>query len=101
MIQHALRQRSPEWHRIRAGRVGASEAKAVVSTVKAGESAVRRDLRTAKARERLTGVPVGTDYSNADMERGVALEDDAIWAYSVKTCQIVKTCGYVTPQAGS
>jgi hypothetical protein len=98
MKLHQLPQRSEEWHRLRSGRVGASEARAVLSMVKTGESAGRRDLRTLKALERLTGVPAGSDYSNADMERGVALEDDAIWAYSIKTCQIVKTCGYVTPQ---
>jgi hypothetical protein len=98
MTRHSVPQRSEAWHRLRTGRVGASEARAILSTVKTGESAARRDLRTAKALERLTGVPISSDYVNADMERGLLLEAEAIWAFELATGQYVEPCGYVTPQ---
>jgi hypothetical protein len=101
MKLHQLRQRSDEWHQLRSGRVGASEARAVLSMVKTGESAGRRDLRTTKALERLTGVPGGSDYSNADMDRGISLEAEALWAYEVATGQFVEACGYVTREEPS
>lgn len=101
MTRHQLSQRSEAWHQLRSGRVGASEARAVMSTVKVGEAAARRDLRTTKALERLTGVPTGSDFSNADMDRGVLLEAAAIWNYEIASGQFVEVCGYITPEEPS
>lgn len=92
-------QRSPAWHAIRAGRVGGSEAKAVVSTLKnGGESAARRDLRTQKALEHL-GVTVATStYLNADMIRGLEREESARAAFEIATGCVVTPVGYVSSE---
>ena len=42
---HYIAQRSPEWHALRLGRLCASDAKAMLATVKSGEAADRKSTR--------------------------------------------------------
>ena len=50
-------QRSPEWFAARCGRVTSTAAADMLATIKSGEAAARRDLRTRLVCERLTGIP--------------------------------------------
>ncbi len=82
-------QRSPEWFAARCGRLTASQASDMLATVKSGEAAARRDLRTKLVVERLTGQPQEDGFVSKDMERGTLLEADARAAYE-------STGGFVT-----
>jgi hypothetical protein len=96
-LAHSVPQRSPEWYALRAGRIGSSDAGVISDLLKSGkESAGRRDLRTQKALERITGSVLESSFVNADIQRGIDLEPDAILGYSMTTGQIVHPCGYLT-----
>jgi hypothetical protein len=88
-------QRSLAWFKARAGRLTASRAKDMLATIKSGEAAARRDLRVQLVCERLTGEPQEDAYVNADMKRGVELEDDAFAAYEALTGQMASRCGFL------
>lgn len=75
-----MSQRSPEWFAQRAGKFTGSRFADLLATTKSGPSASRRNLLATLAVERLTGQCVET-YSNAAMERGTALEEEARQAY--------------------
>jgi hypothetical protein len=94
---HNVVPHSDAWLAGRTGFVGASVARHVASFVKSGESAGRRDLRIAKAVEILTGESAENGYTNADMERGLALEAAGLWEYQLVTGLYIQPCGYVTP----
>jgi hypothetical protein len=91
----AAEQRSPEWKQARCGRLTASRAKDMLATVKSGEAAARRDLRTQLVLERLTGEPQDDVYVNADMQRGVDMEPAAFAAYEALTGHMPDRCGFV------
>ena len=91
-------QRSPTWFAARAGRLTGSVAADMMTTLKGGkEAAVRRDLRTKLALERILGQPLedGTGYVNADMQRGIELEPQARAAYEALTGEIVQETGFL------
>jgi len=88
---HRLEQRTPEWSALRCGRLTASDAKDMLATIKTGEAAARRDLRMRLVCERLTGKPQTDDYTNADMQRGVRLEDVARARYEAHAGVLVDT----------
>jgi hypothetical protein len=67
----------------------------MLATVRSGEAAVRRDLRTKLALERLTGRSLEDDYLNADMKRGIELEPDARAAYEALTGALVQQTGFL------
>ncbi|GJD41358.1 lambda exonuclease family protein [Methylobacterium bullatum] len=70
-------QGSEEWFRVRAGMPTASEFSTVMASGKAGaESKTRRTYMLKLAGEILTGEPMES-FSNAHMERGKAMEDEA------------------------
>lgn len=70
-------QGSDEWFRVRAGMPTASEFSTVMASGKAGaESKTRRTYMLKLAGEILTGEPMES-FSNAHMERGKAMEDEA------------------------
>lgn len=70
-------QGSPEWFAARAGIPTASEFHTVMAIgPKGGKSATRVDYLNKLAGEILTGEPMAT-YTNADMERGKLMEDEA------------------------
>jgi predicted phage-related endonuclease len=89
-------QRTPEWYAARLGRLTASVAKDMLAMNKSGgESASRRDLRTSLVLERLTGKGQGSDYVNADMQRGIDKEPEARLAYEALTGTLVDQVGFV------
>ena len=71
-------QNSEEWVRARLGIPTASEFKSILAK---GEGKMRRTYLHKLAGERLTGEPADS-YSNAHMERGHAMEDEARRLYA-------------------
>lgn len=90
-----LEQRTPEWHQARLGRVGGSDVDAMLSTIKSGEAAARRDLRMRLVCERLTGRVPEAGYVNAEMQRGIEMEPIARAVYEAETGAMVQAIGYV------
>jgi predicted phage-related endonuclease len=88
-------QRSPEWFLARAGRLTGSRAADMLTKIKSGEAAARRDYRMQLAVERLTGQPQESSYINADMQRGIDMEDTAVAAYEAQTGNVVRRTGFL------
>lgn len=97
-LVHDVVQRSPEWHTLRATRLGSSDAEAVLAVgARGGEAVTRRDLRYRLALAGLRTLreePEG--YDNADMRRGRELETEALWSYELATGRVLLPVGYVT-----
>lgn len=91
-----MAQRTPEWHAARLGKLTGSCAASMLATVQKGEAAGRRDLRVQLVLERLTGTSQESDYINADMQRGIDKEPDALAAYELLTGQLAMPCGFVS-----
>lgn len=92
----AVEQRSDEWRAARAGLLTASRACDALNFRKDGkEGADRRDYRTELVAERLTKAPCESGFSNADTERGVKLEPEAVLAYEAETGTVVMPVGFV------
>jgi putative phage-type endonuclease len=87
-------QGTEEWFAARAGKVTASRIADIISTIKSGESAARRNYRTQLVCERLTG-KIEESFSNSHMERGIALEPYAREAYELQTGSIVEQVGFI------
>lgn len=90
-------QRSEAWFAARAGRVTGSRAEAIVARIKSGaEASTRRDYRVQLAVERITGRPGETGgYVNAEMQRGIDLEDKAREVLQQRTGLVVRQTGLV------
>jgi putative phage-type endonuclease len=88
-------QRSPAWFQARAGRLTGSRAADMLATIKSGEAAVRRDLRTQLVVERLTGQPQEDVFVNAAMQWGIDHEADAFAAYEAQTGHLVRRTGFL------
>lgn len=92
----ACDQRSDEWRAARAGRLTGSRAADMLATLKSGgEAAARRDYRIQLCAERLTGEPQDSAFVNADMQRGVELEPDALAAYEAHSGEFVTRTGFL------
>ncbi len=89
-----MKQGSAEWFQERCGKATASRFADILSKVKSGESAGRRNYRAQLVAERLTGVPAET-YTNAIMQRGTDLEPEARAAYEDRTGLIVVEIAFV------
>ena len=76
MIIHNVAQGTPEWHEVRAGKVTASEFDSVLAQGRGGPSKTRQTYLYKLAGEIITGQVVES-YSNANMERGKVMEDEA------------------------
>jgi YqaJ-like recombinase protein len=87
-------QRTPDWYQARLGRLTASRASDMLATIRTGEAAARRDLRTQLVLERICGVSQENGYVNADMLRGQELEPAALAAYEAKTGTFVEPVGF-------
>jgi hypothetical protein len=82
MIVHDCEQGSPDWFKVRAGIPTASEFATVMASGRGGgESKTRRTYMLKLAGEILTGEPMES-YTNAHMERGKVMEDEARDIYS-------------------
>ena len=88
-------QRSPEWFAARAGRLTGSRAGDMLATIKSGEAAARRDLRTQLVVERLTGHPQEDSFINAAMQWGIDHEADAFAAYEAHSGNLVRRTGFL------
>jgi hypothetical protein len=88
-------QRSPEWFQARAGRLTGSCAGDMLATIKSGEAAARRDLRTRLVVERLTGSPQEDSFINAAMQWGIDHEDEAFGAYEAASGNLVRRTGFL------
>ena len=90
-------QRSPAWFAARAGKLTASVAHVpgMSGRKKGSPSETRALLAFSLANERLTHAPVGDSFSNADTERGNALEAEALAAYEARTGYLLSPVGFV------
>lgn len=95
MKTHTCAQRSETWFALRLGKLTGSSAADMLATIKKGESAARRNLRVRLALERLTGTSQESGFISADMERGTALEPEAIAAYELQTSAMVVPVGFM------
>ena len=81
-------QGSPEWFAERLGKLTGSEAQAI-----SANGAGLKTLVNKLVAERLTG-KAENGYTNADMERGKELEDEARNAYELETGNTVTKVGF-------
>ena len=95
MIIHDVVQRSSEWAALRLGRLTSSRACDMLATIKSGEAAARRNLRVQLALERITGRCQENGYVSKEMERGAALECEAVAAYEAETGQLLSPIGFL------
>jgi len=94
MIIIDVPQRSTEWFAARVGCLTASRAADMLATIKSGEAAARRDLRTQLVVERLTGRSDEAGYVNAAMQRGIDCEPAAFAAYETLTGRVAQRVGF-------
>lgn len=88
-------QRSPEWFQARLGRLTGSRAADMLATIKSGEAAARRDLRTQLVVERLTGTVQEDGFINAAMQWGIDQEPAAFAAYESLTGLVARRTGFL------
>lgn len=88
-------QRSEAWFQARAGLLTGSRAADMLSQIKSGEAAARRDYRMQLVCERLTGQPQEDGFVNAAMQRGIELEPKAFAAYEALTGSVVVRTGFL------
>jgi putative phage-type endonuclease len=89
-----MEQRTDEWFAARCGRVTASRVADVLSEIKTGESASRKNYRSELIIERLTGKKT-EGFVNAAMQWGIDQETLAIATYEIKTGNFVDKVGFV------
>lgn len=87
-------QRDAEWFARRAGKFTGSRFADLVAMTKSGPAASRRNLIVTLAVERITGACVET-YSNAAMQRGIELEDEARAAYEAHIGELVEEVDFI------
>ena len=88
-------QGSPEWHQARAGLATASCFADVLSTIKTGEAAARRNYRVKLVVERLTGKVLNGGFQSAAMLQGTEREPYAREAYEATTGRLVQEVGFI------
>lgn len=88
-------QRTDEWFEARLGRATASRFKDVMTTVKTGESAARKNYRAELVAERLTGVRE-EGFTTSAMQWGIDQEETARLRYELTTGNVVDECGFYT-----
>ena len=89
-----MEQRTEEWFKARLGKVTASKMSDVLSKIKSGEAAMRRNYKMQLATERLTGKQ--TDfYINQAMQDGIDREDTAREIYEIVRDIKVEQVGFI------
>jgi YqaJ-like recombinase protein len=88
-------QRSPTWFAARLGKLTGSRAADMLSTIRTGEAAARRDLRVQLVVERLTGLLQEEPFQNAAMLRGIECEPLAFAAYEALTGAVAVRTGFL------
>jgi putative phage-type endonuclease len=90
-----LAQGTEEWFALRAGRITASEFSTLLAKGRGNApSKTRQTYMYKMAGERITG-EVQEYYTNAHMERGKAMEQEARLMYELATGLEVQPCGFV------
>lgn len=89
-------QRSDAWFESRRGRLTGSRAKDMLSTIRTGEAAARRNYRIQIVLERITGKIQDSDYVSPAMQQGIDREPDARLAYEAATGQLVTETGFAS-----
>ena len=84
MVDIGIKQGTEEWHQIRLGKVTASRVADVMSKVKTGESAGRKNYKMDLVVERLTNNPTSS-FSSPAMAWGTETEPLARMAYEAFT----------------
>ena len=87
-------QRSDEWRAARLGKLTGSVAGAMMTKIKTGESAARRNLRVRLALERLTNLSQESTFVGAAMQWGIDHEPQAIAEYEARTGTILEPVGF-------
>lgn len=87
-------QRSPEWRAARLGKLTGSVAGDMMTKIKSGESAARRNLRVRLALERLTNRSQERDFVGAAMQHGIDTEPMAIAEYEARAGTILEPVGF-------
>ena len=95
MITFDFAQGTQEWLSARAGKVTASRISDVLSKIKTGEAAARRDYKAQLVAEILTGRPQEDGYINAEMQFGLDTEPAARAAYEAQEGVLVEQVGLV------
>lgn len=92
-----VQQGSPEWLAVRAGRLTASRAADMLAKDRSGKGpgVSRENLKWEQVIEGITGQPTAEKFKSAAMQRGTALEPQAITAYEELTGSLVRTCGFL------
>ena len=96
-------QRTDDWYKERLGKATASRFKDIMTKVKSGESASRKNYRAELVAERLTGEKAD-GYTSKEMQHGIDYEDAAKLAYWLETKNVVIDNGFFvhdTLQAGA
>ncbi len=88
-------QRSPEWFAARVGRLTGSVAGDMLSKVRSGESAGRRNLRVRLVLERLTGKSQESSFVSAAMQVGIEREELAFAAFEALTGDVAVRTGFL------
>lgn len=88
-------QGTDEWLADRAGKATGSRAKDVLSKIKSGEAAARRNYRMQLVTERLTGKPQEAGFVSDAMKWGTEQEPFARMAHEAKTGVIVQEAGFL------
>jgi hypothetical protein len=89
-------QRSEAWFKARLGRLTGSAAADMLSKIKSGEAAARRDLRLRLVVERLTGQAQDNGFISPAMQRGIDLEEAALSAYEAASGNLVRRTGFLS-----
>lgn len=79
-----MEQRTLEWYEARLGKATASKFGDIMTLIKSGESAARKNYRATLVAERLTGIPTESFTSSA-MQHGIDNEELARLEYSLIT----------------
>ena len=87
-------QGTPEWKADRAGKATGSCADKILSKIKSGEAAARRDYRVQIVTERLIGAPAEDNFVNDAMRWGTEQEPFARMAYEAATGNLVEEAGF-------
>lgn len=95
----AVEQRSADWKNVRLGRLTGSAAGAMLSKIKSGESASRRNLRVRLVLERVTCKSQERVVQTQAMQDGIDREPEALRAYEALTGHSVRLSGFLRHDA--
>lgn len=88
-------QRSAAWFAARLGKLTGSVAGDMLTKIKTGEAAGRRNLRLRLVLERVTGKSQEPDFTSAAMQVGIDREDGAVSAFESLTGEVVLRTGFL------